>query len=431
MQAWAGTPVAAALAVALLVAVLAFAVIRPRGLPEAVAGVPAAVVVVAAGLLPWRSAAAEATRLAPVVGFLAAVLLLARLAADEGLFQAAGAWMAARRRRHGSGDAQRLLVSVFTVAALTTAVLSLDTTVVLLTPVVVVAAARLRVAPRPHLFACSHVANSGSLLLPVSNLTNLLAFAVSGLSFWRFGSLMALPWVLAVLGEYAVLRWFFRRDLAAAAPIAPETPIAPESAVPVPRFALAVVVLTLAGFGVTSAFGVRPLWAATAGAGVLAVHALRRSRTTVLRIVRGVNVPFLAFVLGLGVVVRSVVTNGLGSALDGLVPPGESLPALLALAALGAALAALVNNLPAVLVLLPLVASAGPGAVLAVLVGVNVGPNLTATGSLATLLWRRVLHQHGLREAARGFTRLGVVSVPLVLAVSVLGLWAAIRLLGP
>ena len=111
-----------------------------------------------------------------------------------GLFEAVGAAMATGAR----GDPRRLLALVFAVAAATTAVLSLDATVVLLTPIVFATAARLRVSPRPHVYACSHLANTASLLLPVSNLTNLLAFQASDLSFTRFAALMALPWLAAL-----------------------------------------------------------------------------------------------------------------------------------------------------------------------------------------------------------------------------------------
>src|SRR6476659_2538394 len=109
------------------------------------------------------------------------------------MFAALGALMALRSR----GRPVRLLAMVFVVAAVTTAVLSLDATIVLLTPIVFATAARLRTNSRPHVYACSHLANSASLLLPVSNLTNLLAFHRSGLSFARFGGLMVLPWLLA------------------------------------------------------------------------------------------------------------------------------------------------------------------------------------------------------------------------------------------
>jgi arsenical pump membrane protein len=314
---------------------------------------------------------------------------------------------------------------VFAVAAVTTAVLSLDATVVLLTPVVFATAARLEVRARPHLYACTHLSNSGSLLLPVSNLTNLLAFAASGLSFGRFAALMALPWLGVIGTEYVVFRRFFAADLAVVG-----RPVHDGDAPEVPVFTLAVVAATLAGFVLASAAGVNPAWAALAGVAVLGARALAQRRTSVPALARAADAPFLLFVLSLGIVVQAVTGNGLGSALRPLVPAGTSLPALLGVAALAAALANVINNLPAVLILLPLAAPAGPAAVLAVLLGVNIGPNLTYTGSLATLLWRRVLRQHGSGPSLWEFTRLGLLTVPAGLAIAVLALWAALHVLG-
>jgi arsenical pump membrane protein len=415
------TAAAEAVSVAGLVVVLAWAVARPRGWPEAVAAVPAAVAVIAAGAISPAAALAEARRLGPVIGFLAAVLVLAQLCDDEGLFRACGAWMA----RLSGGSAQRLLVLVFIVAAVTTAVLSLDATVVLLTPVVFATASRLDARPKPHVYACTHLANSASLLLPVSNLTNLLAFAASGLAFGRFAALMALPW-LAVIGvEYLVFRRFFAADLGAGRGV-----LLRSDPAGVPVFALAVIACTLAGFAITSAVGVNPAWAAFAGAAVLGVRALAQRRTTPAAIGRAAAVPFLAFVLALGIVVKAVVSNGLGSALGSVIPGGEGLPALLAIAAVAAVLANIINNLPAVLVLLPLAALAGTGAVLAVLLGVNIGPNLTYAGSLATLLWRRIVHQHGPGPSLREFTLLGLLTVPAGLVLAVLALWSTMHIIG-
>ena len=111
--------------------------------------------------------------------------------------------------RGSRGSPQRLLAFVFAIAAAVTVMLSLDATVVLLTPVVFATAARMRARPKPHVYACSHLANSASLLLPVSNLTNLLAFHATELSFARFAALMLLPTIAAVGVEWVVLRRFF------------------------------------------------------------------------------------------------------------------------------------------------------------------------------------------------------------------------------
>lgn len=382
--------------------------------------VPAAGIAVATGAISLDHARAEAEQLGPVVGFLAAVLVLAHFCDVEGLFRACGAWMA----EWAKGSPGRLLTAVFALASAITAVLSLDATIVLLTPVVFATASRMGVRPKPHVYACTHLSNTASLLLPVSNLTNLLAFAASGLSFTRFAGLMALPWLVAIGAEYLVFRKFFARDLAAAAPqpASGDTP-------GLPVFALATVACTLAGFVLTSAVGIDPAWAAFAGALVMAGRGLLRRQATPVTVVRAAAPSFLAFVLALGIVVRAVVDNGLSDALGHVLPGGTGIAALLGIAALAAVLANLINNLPAVLVLLPLTAQSGPGAVLAVLLGVNIGPNLTYAGSLATLLWRRIVHQHEHGVDLREFTKLGLLAVPTALVPAVVALWVSLQVL--
>ncbi|MFE2189197.1 SLC13 family permease [Streptomyces sp. NPDC059455] len=417
------TAVAETLAVVLLLGVLAFAVVRPRGLPEAVAAVPAAGIVVAIGAVSPSRAWAEARELLPVVGFLAAVLLLARMCADEGLFEAAGQAVA----RACAGRTDRLLGGVFAVAAAVTAVLSLDATVVLLTPVVFATAARLGARSRPHVYACAHLSNSASLLLPVSNLTNLLALEAGGVSFTRFAVLMGPAWLVTIGIEYLVFRRFFADDLAAGTS---EPPPADWPRVPV--FAVTVLLLTLAGFVGTSLAGLDPQWAAWAGALVLTVRALRRRRATVREAVGAIGPLFCLFVLALGVVVQAVLAGGLQGALDQVLPTGAGLPALLGIAAVAAVLANLINNLPAVLALLPIASGGGPGPVLAVLIGVNLGPNLTYVGSLATLLWRRIVHRHDPENGSDlgVFTRLGLLTAPATVVAATAAMWAMLRVTG-
>jgi arsenical pump membrane protein len=407
--------------VLILVGVLAFAVVRPRGLPEVVAAAPAALLVLAFGLVSWREAGSEVRALGPTVGFLAAVLVLAHLADEWGVFAFAGAVVG----RTSRDSTQRLLVLVFGVASVVTAALSLDATVVLLTPVVLAAAARSGMRARPHVYACGHLANSASLLLPVSNLTNLLAFGASGLSFVGFAAVMALPWVTVIGTEYLVFRLAFADDLAA-----PPRPVRSPTTSRTPWFALAVLAATLAGFGLAEPVGVHPAWIAAGGATVLAIRRLRwGARAEAVRLLRAVNMPFCGFVFALGVVVLAVRSGPVGTAVRDLIPDRAGFAGLLATAALAAVTANLLNNLPATLMLVPLVAGS-PGLVLAVLLGVNIGPNLTYVGSLATLLWRQILHAHDHPPAAREFLRLGVLTVPAGLLVGTAALWLGLTLSG-
>jgi len=411
--------VSEAAALLALVATLGAAIARPRFAPDWAVATVAAVALVATGVLSLDDARDAASDLGPTLGFLAALLLLADGCRAAGLFAALGAAMAAGAR----GRPRRLLAMVFAVAAGTTAVLSLDATVVLLTPVVFATAARLRASPRPHVYACSHLANSASLLLPVSNLTNLLAFDASGLSFARFAALMALPWLAALAVEWLVLSRAFRGDLEPPRRAAAAARRAEADAPPLPRFALAVVGLTLAGFAVSSFVGLAPVWVAAAGALAFVV----RERRGPAALIAAAEPPFLVFVLGLALIVRAAGDHGLQSAVDALVPHGEGLLALLAVAALSAVVANLLNNLPATLVVLPVAAAAGPGPVLAMLIGVNVGPNLTYVGSLATLLWRRVVHAHDETTDLGEFVKLGALTVPPALVACTVALWLALK----
>jgi arsenical pump membrane protein len=418
-----GAP-AECIATGLLIATLLVAVARPRGVSEAVVALPAALVIVLLGIVPAHAAADRLREIGPTVGFLAAILVFGHLCADAGVFDYLGAVAA----RSSGGSPRRLLLLVVVIAAAVTAVLTLDATVVLLTPVVLTTVRGLGLTPRPHLYACTRLANTGSLLLPVSNLTNLLAFSASGLSFGRFAALMAVPWVVACAADWLGLRLFFRGDLASA-PVEEPPPI-PR----MPRFALGVLAATVTLFVVTSSVHVAPAWAAVAGCIALLVPRFRNAgdqrdgAVGVRRLIAEASPGFCAFVLALAVIVDGVTRHGLGSTLAHLIPSGSAFVDLLAITGVAALLANLVNNLPATLALVPLV-TGNPAAVLAVLVGVNIGPNATYPGSLATLLWRRLLPARD-KPRAGEFHAFGALTVPVILAVTTVVLWAGVRVVG-
>jgi arsenical pump membrane protein len=420
-------------ALALLLLTLAVAIRRPHGVPEAVVAVPAALLCVLVGASSWAQARHQLHALAPTLAFLAAVLVLARLCAQEGLFAWAGGVLA----RSARGQGLRLLAWVLGMGAAITTVLSLDATVVLFTPVVAAAALSARLPARPHLHATAHVANSASLLLPVSNLTNLLVFHAAGLSVARFAALMLLPTAVVLAVEYLGARACFAPDLqltssALTTSQGPDVVQGDDISCdqPPPYRALIVLAGTLVGFVVCSPLGIAPAWAAALGAAVLGVPRVWAGRTLVTEIVGAADPAFLAFVAALAVIVDAVSRHGLDRVVRPLVSHAGGLLGLLTVAVVGAVLANLVNNLPATLLLLPVTLPGGPVAVLALLIGVNVGPNLTYVGSLATMLWLRVCRGVGITPSLHTFTRHAMLTVVPALAGATTALWLAAKIIG-
>lgn len=405
---------------AALLALLVTAYVHPAARTELGVGLLAAAATLTTGILGGSEVEEVLRRLGPVVLFLVTILVVGDVCARAGVFVAA----AERVRSASGGRPVRLFTGVFLLAAAVTAVLSLDATVVLLTPVVVVAAAAAGTSTRPGAHACLRMANSASLLLPVSNLTNLLAMPHLDLTFGQFAVTMAPVLAAVLVVEYGVLRLLFRRPLAA--PATPDAPVArPTPLEPVP---LVVVALMLVGFAVGSPLGVEPCWISGVAAVVLVAWARHRRLVTWRQAGHAAHLAFAVFVLCLGLVVEALSVGFLGDLVADLIPGGTSWLDLVAIAVLATVLANLLTNLSATLLLVPLLAPLGDTAVLAALLGLNIGSGLTYTGSLANLLWRRTLVRIGDAPSLRELHRVSLVATPLslVVAVTVLAATAAL-----
>jgi arsenical pump membrane protein len=294
------------------------------------------------------------------------------------------------------------------IATASTVVLSLDTTAVLLTPVALALAVQVGISPALFAMTTVWLANTASLLLPVSNLTNLLAlhrFQALGLSLADYVSVSWLPALVSVLVTVSVLALTFRRDLSSR--YSPAEPYAAPDRVLL--WSSAAVCLALAP---AFASGVQPAWPASVAALLLvALFAVRRRSD-----LRASHVPWrlVLLVVGLFMVVQTLEVHGLSDLLSHVAGSGESWPDHLRLTATGAVSANVVDNLPAYLALEP-VADGSPARLVALLIGVNCGPLLTLWASLATLLWRERCAAAGVEVSARRFLVRGLVLVPVLL----------------
>lgn len=352
------------------------------------------------GVEPWPAALAVGERVAAVLAFLLLVAVLAELCRDAGLFDL----VADRAARLARGRVPVLYAAFVVVCVLATWLLSIDTTAVLLTPVALALTRRLRLDPWPFAFATLWLANTASLLLPVANLTNLLALHRLDLPTGEYVRLLAAPQAVVVVVTIVVLVVRHRHRLRGRyEPVeAPDVARAP---------ALAAGCAAL-GLGTAVVLGAAP-WMAAAGSLLVVVLALLRhdaSLVSLARLARLAPWRMAGFALGLFVLVDAFTPH---LPVDAVLPAGAG-PADRVVVAVVAALGAnAVDNLPAYLALEPYLHGAHQLA--ALLVGVNVGPLLTPWGSLATLLWLHVLRVHGYSVAPRELAREGVwVVIPAV-----------------
>ena len=409
------------LPILLVALVLVFAIVRPRGLPEIVIAGPAAVVVLLTGVVTLDEARDELASMAPTVVFLVAVLVLAHAADALGVFR----WVSQILQQKSLADPHRLLIYVFGAAALTTAVLSLD-------------GHRRAADTRGDRGRTMHRSKSPAAFLcqcaPVEfgvdpaagvqpdqphrvcrNRFDVLALhRIDGVAVGR-DDRCRVPDFSTVL-PFGTRAGRQRRTAGGSQICACADSAADGDRNDAARFSR---------FRVSS--GSSPSWIAVVGASVLGAIALARHRTTAAKMLYAADLWFCAFVLVLGIIVAGVANGPVGEWIAQILPGDTSYGSLLFVAAVAAVASNLVNNLPATLLMIAALGTAAPPAlVLAMLIGVNLGPNLTYVGSLATMLWRRVATSAGAPPTLATFTLLGVITTPLTLLAAVSALWLVI-----
>jgi arsenical pump membrane protein len=394
-------------------------IVRPLRIPEYVWAVLGAAVLVIFGFLPWREAITAAGKGMDVYLFLIGMMLLAEVARQEGLFD----WLAALAVRHAKGSSKRLFLIVYCVGTLVTVFLSNDATAVVLTPAVYAAAAAARVEPLPYLFICAFIANAASFVLPISNPANFVIFGAHMPPLGRWLYPFTLPSIASILVTYVALRFTQRGAL--------DLKVSKELiSVPLPLGGKCVAIgIGLMAVALLTASALdRPLGLPTfiAGTTVTVVILLigRRSPFPVLR-----DIPWgvLPLVAGLFIMVESFEQTGILRSIARMLHEIAAVSPQATSASAGVVVAFasnILNNLPAGLVAATVSQNADVSAQVTsgLLIGVDLGPNLSVTGSLATILWLTALRREGEVVTSWQFMKLGIVIMPPALILALAGL---------
>ncbi|HEY1809800.1 MAG TPA: arsenic transporter [Acidobacteriaceae bacterium] len=392
---------------------------RPRGIPEYVWICGGAVLLVVTRLLPLRTAGHAIFDGVDVYLFLTGMMLLAELAREEGVFD----WVADLAVHHAQGSSARLFLWIYGAGVVVTALLSNDATAVVMTPAVLAALRRAKVDPRPHLLACALIANAASFVLPISNPANLVVFdrQLPPLGHWL--GVFLLPSVASIGATFLCLRAICRNSLRQrTAPV--EEPLRLQAAGWLALAAIGVAALVLL---VASGFGI-PLGAPTCAVGVAALALVAmRDRRAPKNAIRNVSWSVLPLVAGLFMIVEALNRAGLmrltRAGIAWMATMHDGLGRFTGGFATGL-LSNLMNNLPVGLAAGTALRQTGHHGLLAeaVMIGVDLGPNLSVTGSLATILWLIALRREGAEMTEGSFLKVGAIVMPVALVLALLAL---------
>ena len=394
---------------AICFAATAGVIVRPFRLPEAVWAVTGATLLLVLGLMPLGTALAAVAKGSDVYLFLTGMMLLSEVARREGLFD----WVAATAVNQARGSTARLFGLVYVAGVVVTAFLSNDATAVVLTPAVYAAAKKGGAEPLPLLFVCALVANAASFVLPISNPANLVLYGghMPPLGAW-LGS-FALPSIAAIVVTFVALRLVERKRLSGSC----ACDVVREPLTRGGWAALAGIIATAALLLVISALD-RSLGLPTCLAGVATAGAVcLMARQSPASLLRAISWGVLPLVAGLFVLVEALDRTGVVGLIAAALgrAAATDVPATAAWAGAILAFASnLMNNLPAGLIASTAIAQAhSPKLVVdGLLIGVDLGPNLSITGSLATILWLSVIRREGENVGFRRFLKVGAATMP-------------------
>ncbi len=395
---------------------IALMLVRPRNIPEVYWVGGGALLLILLRLIPLRLAGSAAAKGSDVYLFLIGMMLLSELAREQGVFE----WMSSVAVRGAHGSRAHLFTLVYGIGTLVTIFMSNDATAVVLTPAILSAVRKAKVQPLPYLFACALIANAASFVLPISNPANLVVFHQGMPPLKRWLLSFGIPSILSIATTYVVMRWVFRRDLGGTLEAeVEEHPLTGNGAMVLGGLGIMIVVLLI-----SSAMG-KDLGLPTCLAAIAVTAAVSiKARSNPWKMVKEISWGTLALVAGLFIMVDAVESVGALKLTQAALHWAERLPV-----AAGAFITSLVvsvannlvNNLPLGLIAGSTLEAAHTKGLIAnsVLIGVDLGPNLSVTGSLATILWLIALRKEDLDVSFWDFLKVGMVAMPVALLFSI------------
>lgn len=386
--------------------------IRPRGLPEIwwIAG--GAFLLLVLRLVPIRLAGKAVAEGTDVYLFLIGMMLLSELAREQGVFD----WASSVAVQRANGSSSRLFALVYLVGTVVTIFMSNDATAVVLTPAILTAVRKSKVDPLPHLFVCALIANAASFVLPISNPANLVVFHSGMPSLQRWLASFFVPSVFSIVCTFVVMRWIFRKQLRQPIDVKVESSCLSINGKLVLAGLAAMVGILLAVSASKNDLGLPTCLAALVITAIVSIKA----QANPLKLAREISWSTLLLVAGLFVMVDAVESQGALQLTQSWLARAQTFTPAVAALMVGFVVAVgnnVVNNLPLGLIVGATLQAAHAKSLItnAVLIGVDLGPNLSVTGSLATILWLLALRKEKLEIGFWKFLQVGGVAMPVAL----------------